>query len=199
MLDKKKLVLFGSLAVVVVALVVAFIVWMLTSLGSDNGGEARPSTSPSQSASVSPEIAAFTPQLEQTAVAVATAASSWSSAATPETRVQQYRNAGMSAEYASVYKPIWAGVFSGTTMSEVTSSVRTKPVLMEATGDLGYLTFKVAVPVDWRASWNFGNGQKFQSGSNPWILTVDEHTGLVTAVDPPAVDDIDITLDRPSS
>ena len=29
MLDKKKLMLFGSLAVVVVALVVAFIVWML--------------------------------------------------------------------------------------------------------------------------------------------------------------------------
>ena len=85
-------------------------------------------------------------------------------------------------------------------MSEVTGSVRTKPVLMEATGDLGYLTFKVAVTVDWRASWNFGNGQKFQPGSsNPWILTVDEHTGLVTAVDQPVVDDIDITLDRPSS
>lgn len=201
MLDKKKLVLFGALGALVLIVVVAFITWTIASLGSGvDEADPSPSASPSESASISPELAAFTPELKETAVAVAIAASSWSSAATDESRAKQYENAGMSSEYASVYKPIWAGVFADTTMSEVTSSVRTEPVVMDVDGELGYLTFKVAVTVDWRASWNFGEGQKFQPGSsNPWILTVDENTGLVTAVDQPAVDDIDITLDRPSS
>lgn len=196
MLDKKRLAVFITLGAIVLVAFIALVAWIIGNINS--APATAPSASPTPSSSISPELAAFTPELEKVAVNVAIAASSWSSAATPEARAQQYERAGMSPEYARVYTPIWSSVFEGTKSSEVSSAVRSKPEVLDVDGDLGYLTFKVAVPIDWRASWNFGSGQQFQPGAaNPWIVTVDEHTGLVTAVDQPSLDDIDITLNRP--
>lgn len=207
MINKKKLALIvGFIIAVVLALVLVIV---LTATAGTTARISKPHEStaaPSASASSTPgsgategsyaDVEAFTEQLAEHARSAASAANAWSKAAPAQNRVNQYLRSHISPETASTFTPVWAEIFASAKTAEVTTSLVGDPAISSVTGTTGHHTFIVGVPVNYQATWLRQDGTTgYQAPTRAtWWVTVDEASGLITAITQPSPDDLQIRI-----
>lgn len=133
---------------------------------------------------------------EQMALNVAVRASSWDGVLAPETRVERYRQVGMSEELAQSYLPVWAEVFEGHEISEVTTSPKSSPRVDEVRGVEGSYVWRVAVDVVCKPIWH-ANGKTRMTNARiaTWWITIDQAQGEVIAIDQPSAESFQIDVE----
>lgn len=196
MVDKKRLIIIMSAVAVLAVAITLVIVWLLSAIDAPSK-PAGPTPSVQPTETVDPDIAAFTPELAQIARDATHAAVTWGVSTPRDQLINRYTENGMSPEYASVFTPLWVSVFEGARSAQVDVQSVRQPEVLDVTGEENFRTFRVAVPVVWNASWVSSSQGQQNAGTKPgvWILTVDEHTGLITEVDQPTVEDLDLDME----
>lgn len=213
MIDTRKVWIAAAIAVVIVAALVALIVFGTQSVGqqvaADRTAAARASKAAASAtptlietpAEAQPSDDAYDEELSATdaiykrASTAALAASRWDGAETAADRKADYTKAGIAADLAATYKPVWASVFGNNITAAITTQADGQPGLNSVTGTDGHRQYRLGVTVIYRGSWT-ANGK---SGSQDpatatWWVTVDEATGKVTAIDQPRASDLQIRI-----
>lgn len=193
MIDKKKLGIIIAVTAGVTTLLVVLAVWVGSTPnrpGSPVDALVQP---PAASPSATPEdrLRAIAPDLDQTARKVALQVVQWGSFPL-ESRRGHYVEVGMSPGYAAVFQPIWQTVFEPVGGGQVSGIYLESTRVLDTTGEEGYRTFQVAIEARYTAQWHADGRPTGSTRRNVWVLTVDEHSGLVTAVDQPSMEELDL-------
>lgn len=218
MIDKKKLIIFGIIAAVVVAGVVAGIIWAY-----NNSEPATPTTpttestapvSPTEStasptglaeASASPTggkfdgLMSFDKDAEKIAGNAALNAVKWSSPVAQDVNVQRYLSAGFSKDLAESFEPVWTDIYDPAQLTYFNTSGKVDRIwLSDATGEENAHSYRVGVLISYDIDWAWREGG---ASSNPeaeatWWVTLDEKTGKVTEIDQPTKGELNIDISK---
>ncbi|MGO4298350.1 hypothetical protein [Glutamicibacter sp. MCAF14] len=212
MIDKKKLIIFGALAAVIVAAIIGGIVWA----ANNSEPAAEPTTAPtanepSQSATPTPSITpspsdgkfdglmSFDKDREQAASNAAVAAAKWSSPVSDEARQQGYLSAEFSPELAKSFAPVWADIYDPEQVTSLTVEANAERVwLNDATGEESKHTYRVGVLVNYNVDWMLrsGGASGQPEAQATWWVTMDEKSGKVTKIDQPTKSELNIDLSK---
>lgn len=218
MIDKKKLAIFGIIAAVVVAGVVAGIIWAY-----NNSEPATPTTpttestvpaSPTEStasptgsaeASASPTggkfdgLMSFDKDAEKIAGNAALNAAIWSSPVAQDVNVQRYLSAGFSKDLAESFEPVWKDIYDPEKLTYFGVTAAADRVwLSDASGEENAHSYRVGVLISYDIEWSLREGS--DSGSPKaeatWWVTLDEKTGKVTEIDQPTKGELNIDISK---
>jgi len=126
---------------------------------------------------------------------VGLAASAWDGAQSAQARKTAYAHAGMSAQLASSFTSVWAGVFGHNVTAQITTTLDGQPGINTVTGQPGHRKYVIGVSVIYQGSWtaNGKPGKQDPAGAT-WFVTVDEATKTVTAITQPNPNDLQIRI-----
>lgn len=211
MIDKKKLTIFGAIAVIVVAAIVGGIIWASQNSTPTTEPTPSPTATPSSSATPSPEITAspsegefdgllsFDKEREKVAANAAVAAAKWSSPVSEEAREQGYRSAGFSPELVESFNPVWADIYDPEKVTSLIVEANSERVwLSDATGKDKKHTYRVGVLINYNVDWmrRSGGASGQPEAQATWWVTMDEKTGKVTKIDQPTKAELNIDLSK---
>lgn len=212
MLDKKK---FVALIILGVAILVALILVIITSLSSGNTTDptAKPSvaatTTPTSATATEAEVLALTQEEKTSLQSAAATAASFDTNEKLALKPADYVKAGFTETLSKSYQPIWYGLFAGRTDQDgarinaeaVSAYLPDALKVLEYSGSKpGSYVIRVAVKVQWSPiSVHLAPGQELNwsavtngtdVGRATWILTYDQLSQRVLKVEQPAWQDL---------
>lgn len=210
MLDKKKLAIIITVAIVVLAALIIGIIWVSTNAG--RATTATPNSSPTSSTLSPAATATLTDPQRATVITAAVAAAQFSGSDGKAQRDRNYAAAGFPEGLAASFQPVWLEVFNVPTVSKVkiaatgetllgaTINVQSTPTVSvtHVSGTPGHRTFEVAVDVACAPQWTLDGGSvRFGNEfTATWHVTLDEATGAVTNVEQPTRAQIPFQVDK---
>lgn len=210
MLNKRKLITIIIATVVVLGLIAAAIVYAVLNRQPDETPPAEGTSSPAPTVSGSAGDTPapdeqfdswdiFNDEFSETARVAAAAACSWSKLTDESIIRRGYENAGMSADLAAEYTPVWAEVFASDSVAsaEIWCRVSGQPGINEVTGSEGSYVWRVGVTVIYEGTWVHNSAPGAQgAASATWWLTIEQETGEVIAIDQPSPNDVQIRIEE---
>lgn len=207
MLDKRKLTLFIIAAVVIVATIAGIAV---LAIGRASTPQATSSTAPATApipsghADETPNSASYESWLafepySQVAREVALEACRWRKLEDAAVKERAYVAAGMSAQLAASFRPVWADVFATESVAtaEISCRVNTPPAVNAVDGTEGNYVWRVGVTVIYEGTWVHNATPGAQgAASATWWLTVEQETGEVIAIEQPSPSDVQIRIEE---
>lgn len=207
MLDKRKLTLFIIAAVVIVATIagIAVLAIVRASVPQATSSTApAPAPIPSGHADETPNSESYESWLafepySQVARDVALEACRWRKLEDAAVKERAYVAAGMSAQLAASFQPVWADVFAPASVAtaEISCRVNTLPAVNSVDGTEGNYVWRVGVTVIYEGTWVHNATPGVQgAASATWWLTVEQETGEVIAIDQPSPNDVQIRIEE---
>lgn len=203
MLDRRKIIIFSLIGILVIAVLVAVIVFVVTNQPTNDEAAPEATTSSAPTPSASPEdeaaeaIKTFKADYLDMARDAAVIASSWNGAIDPDVTKARYTQAGFSDELADTFTPVWAEVFGDNITAEITTTVDNNLTVDEARGDEGNYVWRIAAEVTFQGTWNENGAARAQAPRTAtWWITIDQATETVTAIDQPTAEELQINVNE---